>query len=64
MTVEIDGMVVLSLKEITEDFDISEYALRRYIRIGRLTGKKFGRTWYVPEKSLKAFFNKSPDKQS
>jgi len=64
MAVKIDDMVLLSLQEITEDFDISLYTLRKYIRKGRITAKKFGRTWYVPEKSLKAFFNKSMDTQS
>jgi len=58
MPVEIGGMILLSLKEITDEFDITEYALRRYIRIGRISGKKFGRNWYVPEKALKDFFNK------
>ena len=64
MRIEIDGMVVLSLKEIVEDFDINQRTLRRYIKNGRLWGKKFGRTWYVPQESLKAFFDDLKDTQS
>ena len=62
MPVKIDDMVLLSLQEIVEDFDISKYTLQKYIRNGRISAKKFGSTWYVPEKSLKAFFTIPTDK--
>ena len=56
MPVEIGKVILYSLKELSPKLKVSEVTLRRYLREGKLQGKKIGTTWYVSEEGLQRDF--------
>ncbi len=56
MPVEIGKVILYSLKELSPKLRVSEVTLRRYLREGKLQGKKIGTTWYVSEEALQKDF--------
>jgi excisionase family DNA binding protein len=54
--VKVGDLTLYDVKELAKSLDITERTLTRYLRDGRLQGRKLGRKWYVTGESLKAYF--------
>lgn len=48
---------VYDLKDLSKKLKISIRTLRKYIKAGKLKGKKIGRAYYVTEPNLMAFLD-------
>jgi excisionase family DNA binding protein len=53
---------VFTIKEIMELLEVSDSTVRRYYRAGKLKGRKFGKTVFFTEASLKEFLDGEPAK--
>jgi len=49
-------MKLYAVEEVAEMLSVGEPTIRRYLRQGRLKGKKLAKRWYVSEESLKDYF--------
>ena len=56
MPKNIGDLKLYSVEELSEILDIQETTIRRYLRDGRLKGRKLARRWYVSEESLADYF--------
>jgi len=52
---EIDGVKLYNVEDLSEILDIKERSIRRWLREGRIKGKKIGIKWYVADTFLKEF---------
>ena len=55
MPKEIEGIVIYNLEELRDILEVSVITLGKYIRSGKLKGRKIGRRWYVSRDNLKRF---------
>jgi len=58
MPIELDGLTLYTVDELSEKLDVSENTLREYIKGGKLKGRKLGIKWFVSSESLWEYFNK------
>jgi len=56
MPKNIGDLKLYSVEELSELLEIQETTIRRYLRDGRLKGRKLARRWYVSEESLADYF--------
>ena len=49
-------MKLYEVEELAEMLNVGEPTIRRYLREGRLKGKKLAKRWYVSEENLKDYF--------
>lgn len=56
MPVKIGDLELYDVGELSSLLDIQERTIRRYLREGRLKGRKMARKWYVTQGSLEAYF--------
>ncbi len=56
MPKNIGALKLYSVEELSEMLDIQETTIRKYLREGKLKGKKLARRWYVSEESLTEYF--------
>jgi excisionase family DNA binding protein len=52
----IGDLKLYEVEELSELLDIQETTIRKYLRDGKLRGRKLARRWYVSEESLAAYF--------
>lgn len=65
MPKKIGQLTLYGVDELSELLDIQETTIRKYLRDGKLKGKKLARRWYVSEESLQDYFRQSePDSQA
>lgn len=56
MPITLGGMKLYTIKELAKLLDVAPLTLRTYIRQGKLSGRKLGVKFYVPEESVKEYF--------
>ncbi|MFH2013805.1 MAG: helix-turn-helix domain-containing protein [Patescibacteria group bacterium] len=52
---EINGIVLLSMKDLATKLSITERTVYQYIKDGKLKAKKIGGSWYVTNENLEKF---------
>ncbi len=61
----IGDIKLFTVEELSELLEVQETTIRKYLRDGRLRGRKLARRWYVSEDSLAEYFSESePVKES
>ena len=55
MPVEIMGVTLYSIKELSGILDVTVVTLRKYFRSGKMKAQKIGGKWYVTEENVKKF---------
>jgi len=55
-TVKIGEMELYDVQELSSLLGVQAKTIRRYLKDGRLQGRKLARKWYVTADSLKAYF--------
>ena len=56
MSIQVGDMKLYAVEEVAEMLSVGEPTIRRYLRQGRLKGKKLAKRWYVSEENLKEYF--------
>ena len=56
MSIQVGDMKLYDVEEVAEMLDVGEPTIRRYLRQGKLRGKKLAKRWYVSEENLKDYF--------
>ena len=56
MSIQVGDMKLYAVEEVAEMLNVGEPTIRRYLREGRLKGKKLAKRWYVSEENLKEYF--------
>ena len=56
MPVKIGDLELYTVDELSELMEVQERTIRKYLREGKLKGRKLARKWYVTEESLHAYF--------
>lgn len=56
MPKKIGDIRLYTVEELSELLDIQETTIRKYLRDGKLKGRKMARRWLVSEESLAAYF--------
>lgn len=57
MPKKIGQLTLYGVEELSQLLDIQETTIRKYLREGKLKGKKLARRWYVSEESLSDYFS-------
>lgn len=57
MAIKVGEMTLYTVEELAEKLDVGTPTIRRYLREGRLKGRKLAKRWYVSEENLKEYFN-------
>jgi len=55
----IGNLKLYSVKDLSELLDVQETTIRKYLRDGKLRGRKMARRWYVSEESLAEYFRET-----
>lgn len=53
----IGGLTLYSPQEVADRLGVQVTTVRRYLKEGRLKGRKFAGHWYVSEQNLADYFN-------
>jgi len=56
MSIQVGDMKLYDVEEVAEILSVGEPTIRRYLRQGKLKGKKLAKRWYVSEEALKDYF--------
>jgi len=56
MSIQVGDMKLYDVEEVAEMLSVGEPTIRRYLRQGKLKGKKLAKRWYVSEEALKDYF--------
>jgi excisionase family DNA binding protein len=56
MSIQVGEMKLYAVEELAEMLDVGLPTIRRYLREGKLKGKKLAKRWYVSEENLKDYF--------
>lgn len=56
MSIQVGDMKLYAVEEVAEMLNVGEPTIRRYLRQGRLKGKKLAKRWYVSEEAIKDYF--------
>lgn len=64
MSIEIGGVEVLSLEEVSKRLNVAPEALKRCMRRGELVARKIGDQWFVTSQNLLAFLQTPAPKRS
>jgi len=56
MPKKIGDLTLYAVEELSELLSIQETTIRKYLRDGKLRGRKLARRWYVSEESLAEYF--------
>ena len=54
--VKIGDMELYDVEELSRLLDVQDRTIRKYLREGRLKGRKLAKKWYVTAESLKGYF--------
>jgi len=60
MSIQVGDMKLYDVEELAGMLSVGTPTIRRYIREGKLKGKKMAKRWYVSEESLKEYFQPEP----
>ena len=53
--IEIGDIKAYDVQEIAKMFDMTPQSIRKFIREGRIKGRKVGTRWYVTEEAIREF---------
>jgi len=56
MSIQVGDMKLYDVEELAGMLSVGTPTIRRYIREGKLKGKKMAKRWYVSEEALKEYF--------
>ena len=56
MSIQVGDMKLYDVEELAGMLSVGTPTIRRYIREGKLKGKKMAKRWYVSEEALKDYF--------
>ena len=56
MSIQVGDMKLYDVEELAGMLSVGLPTIRRYLREGRLKGKKLAKRWYVSEENLKDYF--------
>lgn len=56
MSIQVGDMKLYDVEELAKMLTVGEPTIRRYLRQGKLKGKKLAKRWYVSEDNLKDYF--------
>lgn len=56
MSIQVGDMKLYDVEELAEMLYLGLPTIRRYLREGKLKGKKLAKRWYVSEDSIKEYF--------
>jgi excisionase family DNA binding protein len=56
MSIQVGDMKLYDVEELAKMLTVGEPTIRRYLRQGKLKGKKLAKRWYVSEENLKEYF--------
>ena len=59
--IKVGGLVLYDVETLSKLLDVQERTIRKYLREGRLKGRKLARKWYITEESLQAYFEQSEE---
>lgn len=59
MPIKIGDITLYSVEDLSELLAIQETTLRKYLREGKLKGRKMAKRWYVSEESLADYFRET-----
>jgi len=60
MSIQVGDMKLYDVEELAEMLNVGTPTIRRYLREGKLRGKKMAKRWYVSEDSIKEYFLPEP----
>jgi excisionase family DNA binding protein len=62
MPKKLGDLTLYTVEELSKLLDIQETTIRKYLRDGKLRGRKLAARWYVSEESLAEYFREAePD---
>lgn len=64
MPKNIGELTLYSVDDLHEMLGISKMTLRKYLREGRIRGRKLGVSWYVTEDAMREYFEEPPQESS
>ncbi len=53
--IEIGDIKAYDVQEIAKMFDMTPQSIRKFIREGRIKGRKVGTRWYVTEEAIREY---------
>ena len=59
MPIRLEGMTLYTVKDLAALLGLGDSTVRRYIKDGRLKGRKMARRWYVPAESVLEYFKET-----
>lgn len=59
MPKKIGSISLYTVEELSELLEVQETTIRKYLREGKLRGRKMARRWYVSEDSLADYFSEA-----
>ena len=60
----IGDMTLYDVEELEELLDVQAKTIRKYLREGKLKGRKMARKWYVTEDNLREYFEKPEEPEA
>ena len=63
MSIEIEGITLYTIKELSETLQVTPETLRNYITSKKLKGRKVGGRFLVSSEALREFFMTFPDEE-
>ncbi|OQC00072.1 MAG: Helix-turn-helix domain protein [Firmicutes bacterium ADurb.Bin099] len=63
MPIKLGDTNLYNIKELSEKLKVTPLTLRRYIKTGKLSGKKLGGKYMVTEESLRKYFEDGTNAQ-
>jgi excisionase family DNA binding protein len=64
MPKKLGDLTLYSVEELSKILDIQETTIRKYLREGKLKGRKLARKWYVTEESLTEYFRETEQEEA
>lgn len=55
--IKLGDTTAYDVKEIAQAFNLSTATVRKYIKVGKLKGAKFGKSYYITEQSIKEYLD-------
>jgi excisionase family DNA binding protein len=56
MPIQVGTLKLYVVKELCKIFSLHPVTIQRYLKAGRLRGKKIGKKWYVTEEAFRDYF--------
>jgi len=53
---KISSLTLYEVKELSELLGVQPSTIRKYLREGKIQGRKFAGRWYIPEENVLGYF--------